>query len=304
MTGLIVLPGTALRLSRFCLGGNRLGGDLDQAESFALLDAFAARGGNFIDTARVYADWLPQAERSCSERTIGRWIAARGAAARVVVATKGGHPPLEGPHRARLDAASLREDALASRDNLGLPRIDLFYLHRDDPATPVRDILAVLEDLRRDGVIAHYAASNWALPRLQAAQEAARAEGWQGFVASQVEWNLAHRNADSRAADLVTADVGMLAFHAQTGLPLVPYSAQARGYFDKLTAGRLDAATARLYDNPQSRAAARGLADAAAARDLTPTQAMLGQMIARKFPVFPVIGCRTAAQIGAAFAAG
>ena len=132
----VVIPGTKLSVSRLCLGGNRLGSALNQTESFALLDAFVAEGGNFIDTAHIYADWLPDAERSCSEKTIGRWLKSRGHGD-IIVATKGGHPPLEAPGVARLDASSLRMDALASRANLGLDQLEIFYLHRDDPKRPV-----------------------------------------------------------------------------------------------------------------------------------------------------------------------
>src|SRR5918998_175301 len=98
---LIALPGTDLSVSRLCLGGNRLGAQLDHEASFALLDAFTECGGTFIDTAHVYANWLPDVERSCSEKTIGRWLAARGAT-RLVVATKIGHPQLDNPTLRRL----------------------------------------------------------------------------------------------------------------------------------------------------------------------------------------------------------
>src|SRR5215210_8088094 len=108
VNALITLPGTDLSVSRLCLGGNRLGAQLDRAASFALLDAFTGRGGNFIDTAHVYANWLPDVERSCSEKTIGRWLAARGASTGVVVATKIEHPLVENPIPRRLDAMSLR----------------------------------------------------------------------------------------------------------------------------------------------------------------------------------------------------
>lgn len=59
----IILPGTELAVSPLCLGGNRLGADLDRDQSFALLDAFVAEGGSFVDTAHIYADWLPDVDR-------------------------------------------------------------------------------------------------------------------------------------------------------------------------------------------------------------------------------------------------
>lgn len=300
------IPDTGLEVSRLCLGGNRLGGELDQAASFGLLDAFVARGGNFVDTAHVYADWLLHVERSCSEKTIGRWLAARrdGNGPRIVVATKVGHPPLEAPGSGtgRLDEASLRADVLASLANLGLPSLDLLYLHRDDPRRPPEEVVGALEDLRAEGLIRHYAASNWSAPRLEAAGAAAARRGWQGFVASQAEWSLAARNPGSGAGGLAAMDEAMLALHRRTGLPAVPYSAQAKGYFDKLAAGTLDEAVALAYDSPRNRTVAALLAETARAAGATVTQVMLAVLMRSPFPVIPVIGCRTPAQVASSFA--
>jgi aryl-alcohol dehydrogenase-like predicted oxidoreductase len=296
----IRIPDTDLNVSRLCLGGNRLGGALDQDASFALLDAFVEAGGNFIDTAHVYADWLPGVERSCSEKTIGRWRRSRGEP-HVVIATKGGHPLLADPSVRRLDARSLREDAEASRDHLGVPRSDLYYLHRDDPERPVADILAALEELRQKGVVRHYAASNWSAVRLAEAAKTAAAHGWSGFVANQPEWSLATRNPGSAPADLLALDAAMAAFHARTGTALVPYSAQAQGYFDKAP-GQLTAATARTYDNPRNRALGEVLSEAAARLGGSPTGVMLAAMLRAPFPVIPVVGCRTPGQVRASFA--
>ena len=78
----IPLPQTDLAPSVLCLGGVPLGSVLDEQQSFAVLDAFVGQGGTFLDTAKVYADWLP-GERSVSEKTIGRWLQARGQRERV-----------------------------------------------------------------------------------------------------------------------------------------------------------------------------------------------------------------------------
>ena len=158
----VTLPGTGLRVSRLCLGGNRLGGELDQDASFALLDGFVDHGGTFIDSAHVYADWIPGNERSSSEKTLGRWLKARGGARGVVIATKGGSPHVGAPGVRRLDPASIRQDVTEALDNLGVAAIDLFYLHRDDPVRPVDDLLGTVEGLRKEGLIRHCACSNWA----------------------------------------------------------------------------------------------------------------------------------------------
>jgi aryl-alcohol dehydrogenase-like predicted oxidoreductase len=297
----ITLAGTDLSVSRLCLGGNRLGAQLDQAASFALLDAFGACGGNFVDTAHVYANWLPDVERSCSEKTIGRWLAARGAAERFVVATKIGHPALDNPKASRLDAGSLRQDTQEALDHLGLPRLDLVYLHRDDPGRPVDEILGVLEELRREGLICHYGASNWSPSRLQKAQIAASRHGWAGFAANQPEWSLADRNPGSTADDLFAMDSTMLDWHFRSRVTAIPYSAQAKGYFDKLQQGVLDDVTARQYDNPANRARAAVLNGIADRSNATPTQVALHLLIRGPVATVPVIGPRDAAQLESSF---
>jgi aryl-alcohol dehydrogenase-like predicted oxidoreductase len=302
MSARVTLPGTALSVSRLCLGGNRLGGELDQDRSFALLDSFIAAGGNFIDTAHVYADWLPEVERSCSEKMLGRWRRARGIGLDVVIATKIGHPPLGTTGQFRLDRTSLRQDVAEACDNLGLDALPIVYLHRDDPTRDVTDILGTLEELRTEGRIGHYAASNWTAARLMASTEAANANGWQGFVANQAEWSLAARNPGTAAGDLYAMDAAMIDWHRKTGAAAIPYSAQARGYFDKLGTDRLDAVCARNYDNATNHARAARLNNLAARHRVTPTQAMLALFAQAPFVVVPVVGCHTAEQINASFA--
>ena len=98
------IPGTNLQPSSICLGSVSLGSTLDQEQSFALLDAYLEQGGSFIDTASVYSNWLP-IERNSSEKTIGRWLHARGVRDRVVLGTKGAHPELSSMHIPRMSRA-------------------------------------------------------------------------------------------------------------------------------------------------------------------------------------------------------
>ena len=297
----VVIARTSLSVSRLCLGGNRFGGELGQEASFALLDAFVAAGGNFIDTAHVYADWVPGNEKCSSEKMIGRWLRARRPAD-IVIATKGGHPALSDPDVPRLDAASLRRDVTEGLSYLGVPKLDLFYVHRDDPSRPVEDILGTLEAMRTEGLLTHYGASNWRAERLAAAEAAAAARGWQGFTANQSEWNLALRNPGSSSGGAQVMDKAMVALHVRTGLAAMPYSAQAKGYFDKSEHRPGDPATGS-YDNSENRSRAAAIARIAARHAATPTQVMLAALILAPFTTIPIVGCRTAAQIDTSFSA-
>lgn len=298
----IAIPQTALRVSRLCLGGVPLGTALGPDQSFALLDAFIAAGGNFIDTAHVYGDWVTGAERSASEKTIGRWLKARGFPADIVVATKIGHPKLSALNKPRLDRDALRSDTQAALNNLGVAKLDLVYLHRDDPSRPVGDIVAALEELRSDGVIGHYAASNWSAERLEKAQRLARTEHWQGFIANQPGWSLARRNPGTGDPGTVEMDAEAFAFHARTQLAAIPYSTQAKGYFTKLLAGRLGGEVKAAYDNSPNRVLGRRVGAVADGYHTTPEAAVLASLMAAPFPVIPIVGCMTPAQVAASFA--
>lgn len=299
----IALPGTDLSVSPLCLGTNRFGAELDRDATFALLDTLVEIGGNFIDTAGCYADWYDWTERSSSEKMIGRWRSERSDTS-VVVATKGGHPR-DGNLVPRLDRQTLMSDAKASRDHLRIDAIQLYYVHRDDVRVPVGEILSTLEDLKAEGVIRHYAASNWTGRRLAEAAVSARENGWHGFVAHQPEWSLARRNPGTTTADLLTADAETLAVHAELGLPLIPYSSQAKGYFDKIArAGHTseeqrtqDQRALGIYDNPRNREIGAVLAGIAKRYDVTPTQIMLAYMRSLAPPVIPIVGCYSVPQL-------
>lgn len=185
----IRLGKTQLDVSRLCLGGNVFGWTADERESFAVLDAFVEAGGNFIDTADAYSSWIPGHVGGESERIIGRWMAARGNRGSMIVATKVGLlPSLKG-----LAPSTIRAAADASRQRLGVDRIDLYYAHKDDPDTPLVDTVRAFDTLVRDGTVRYVAASNYEALRLQQALTIARREGLAEFVALQPHYNLLHR---------------------------------------------------------------------------------------------------------------
>lgn len=133
---LIHLPATALNVSPICLGTGEIGTRLDRNASFRLLDAYVDAGGNFLDTAHVYGDWVKDVERSICEKTIGAWLQSRANRARIVLATKGGHPDLHTMNVPRLSRAEIIQDIDESLQFLQTDVIDLYWLHRDDPLCP------------------------------------------------------------------------------------------------------------------------------------------------------------------------
>ena len=184
------IPNTTLTPSALCMGSTMIGSVVDQQLSFRMLDAFLDAGGTFVDTAKVYADWLP-GPRSVSEKTIGEWLRQSGKREQVVLATKGAHPELNTMHIARMSPAEIAADVDGSLQHLQTDVIDLYWLHRDDVQRPVAEILETMEGQVRAGKIRYYGCSNWRADRIAEAQAYARSRGWTGFVADQMMWSLA-----------------------------------------------------------------------------------------------------------------
>ncbi len=292
----VPLPGTDLAVTPLLLGGNMLGSRLDEDSSFALLDAYAESGGTMVDTAAVYSDWLPLVERGCSERTIGRWLHSRSATA-VTVATKGGHPDLSRPHEPRLDEPALRQDVAQSAGRLGLPALDLWLAHRDDPRLPVAEILGVLEALRSDGLVRWYGVSNWTTERVAEAVRLRDAGEAPGFVATQSAFAAATPRADRMASDLVAANDAMLTLHATNGLALLAYSAAAKGWF----AGAEGADEA--YDSAPNRDVREVVRSVAAEIGAEPAQVALTALLGLSVPLRLVVGCSSVERLRQSLAA-
>lgn len=192
------------------------GWSIDEQRSFAVLDAYVAAGGNFIDTADSYGRRGPGGAGE-SERSIGRWMAARGNRDELVIATKVGmSPELTG-----LSAENVRSGAEASLERLKTERIDLYYAHKDDAQTPLEETLAAFGSLIADGLIGYAAASNYSAARLAQALEIGERDGMASYVALQPHYNLLERGEyEGELASLCE----------RAGVACVPYFGLARGF--------------------------------------------------------------------------
>jgi aryl-alcohol dehydrogenase-like predicted oxidoreductase len=288
------------------LGTAQLGIKGGDGPAFALLDAFVERGGTRIDTARVYSDWIP-GEKGRSERIIGDWMRRRGNRDRIVIATKGAHPPLSRMGRARMSRQEIRSDIEASLRALRTGTVDVYYVHRDDPARPAGEIVETLEDLAREGLVRSYACSNWTAARIREAAEYARDHGCRGFAASQVLWNIGSRSMKPPAdPTLKIMDDDLLELHRTTGLAAVAFSSQAGGFFNKVDAagGRLRVALrASPYATPANLRLAGVLSQVAREMCTPVSHLVLAWLFSRDIPVLPIVGCRTKEQLDDSIAA-
>ncbi|MFI1970141.1 alcohol dehydrogenase [Streptomyces cinnamoneus] len=207
-----------LTVHPLALGGNVFGWTADEKQSFAVLDAYAEAGGNFIDTADVYSAWVPGNEGGESETIIGDWLAARGNRADIVVATKVGNGF---PEHHGLAPDTIKKDVEASLRRLRTDYIDLYYTHVDDTSVPVEDIISTLDALVKEGKVREIAASNITADRLRESLDFSSRAGLARYVAVQPHYNLVSR--DTYEGEL--ADVS-----AEHGLAAVPYFALASGF--------------------------------------------------------------------------
>lgn len=293
------IPKTDLRPSTLCLGTAHFGANNTEAEAHAVLDAFAAHGGNFLDTARVYSNWVP-GELNRSERIIGDWLAGRQDRDRLLIATKGGS--FDPEHGApRLAEHELEADITGSLEKLRTDRIDLYWLHRDDPERPVSEVIEALHAFQQKGKIRHYACSNWNPDRISQANAYAAKQGFTGFVANQMRWSIGSPNMGPTSdASMVGMDPSTYALHLKTGIAAIPYSAQARGFFTKL---ETDPKAGGGYATDANRALHRSLQALSREIGLTVGQIVLAYLWSHPFPVIPIVGCRNVGQLENSFTA-
>lgn len=292
---------TDLTVSALCLGTNMFGTAYDQAKSNALLDAFVAMGGNFIDTARSYGDWIPDAPKGASERAIGEWLKVQDRS-KLVIATKGGFFDMRvGDWRPRITREDIAADLNESLGHLGVETIDLYWLHADNPGVAVEPIIDALIEHQKAGLIRYFGASNWSPERIKAAQTYAKSIGHDGFAAVQPFWGLATPNAEGAAAagyGFYYED-GLQEVHSDD-LPMVPYSGQSRGVFAKLDAASEDDLRDDLkamYLNDANRARLPVLRALAEGKAVSVNDVTLAYLTSQPVQTVPIVGASSVEQI-------
>lgn len=245
------LSGSGLKVSALSMGAVNFGTKITEAQAFAHMDRYAELGGNFLDTAHVYNNWIP-GETSRSEKIIGRWLTSRRPSG-MVICTKGGHHSHAAPQISRVTPEELARDLAESLDYLQTDCIDLYMLHRDNPALPVDEIMDCLDDFVRSGRVRHLACSNWTAPRIAQANAYARATGREPFIVNELMWSMAAINRDSIPADYVVMDDAALRVAQAYDMSIMCYSSLAHGYFTRRYAGLpLADSLHRTYDNPNN----------------------------------------------------
>jgi aryl-alcohol dehydrogenase-like predicted oxidoreductase len=241
---------------------------------FAILDRFLTAGGNCIDTARVYGG-------GASEHAVGAWI-RRSRPEQLVIVGKGAHPPNCRPEAIGTELAE-------SLDRLGVSRIDVYLLHRDDPAVPVGEFVDALEEQRQAGRIGAYGGSNWRQERITEANRYAHRHGAAGMTALSNHFSLA-----DPVEPLYPGCEGLTAryrrFLVESGIALLPWSSQARGFFSDVPREKLDPNMSRCWDTAGNRSRRDRAAQLAQRLRLQPINVALAYVLSQPFTALPIIG--------------
>ncbi|SNS73829.1 Predicted oxidoreductase [Actinomadura meyerae] len=277
-------------MSRLGLGTMTWGQDTDPDEAAAQLAAFVDAGGTLVDTADVYTGGV-------AERILGHLLRETVDRDALVVSTKAAIRPngrYDGSRRHLLGALD------ASLDRLDLDHVDLWQLHVYDPATPLEETLSALDEAVASGRARYVGVANYA--GWQVAKAAAWQRAWPGrapVVSAQVEYSLLARDAEREVVPAVLdAGAGLLPWSPlgrgvltgkyRTGIPAG--SRAAAPHFAEFVSPYLDEECARIVESVVT--AAEGLGR-------SPLAVALAWVRDREGVAAPIVGARTAAQLGA-----
>ena len=282
-------------------GTTMIGSDLNESESFALLDQIYELGGNTVDTAHIYGGGK-------SERVIGRWLQARGLRDNMVIITKGG---AHSEDRRRMTPFDITTDLFDSLARLKTDHIDLYLLHRDDPVLPVEPIIHALNEHQQAGHIHAFGASNWSHQRIEAANAYAKANGLKSFVASSPQYSLAESHTEPWPMCLsISGTEGSEArnWYAKTQMPLLVWSPLASGFFSgKFRRDNLNEFGEREWDEVVVRTYAKEAnfqrldraATLASEKGVTTAHMALAFVMSQPMNMYSVVGPHSAAKFAA-----
>jgi aryl-alcohol dehydrogenase-like predicted oxidoreductase len=217
------LPGIDKPISRLVQGTIPIGSDHLDA-SFKLLDDIYALGCTTFDTAHVYGN-------GDIERTFGRWMNDRGLRDKLVILGKGAHHSQD---RQRVTPHDITSDIFDSLARMKTDYIDLYLLHRDNPAVPVGPIVEVLNEHLKAGRIHAFGGSNWTHARVQEANTYAAEHGLQGFSASSPNFSLAEQVKEPWPNCVTISgpkNVDARDYYTRHHTPLFTWSSLAGGFF-------------------------------------------------------------------------
>lgn len=261
--------------------------------SFALLDAVYEHGCRTFDTAYSYGD-------GACERVLGAWYNSRGVRDDIVVLGKCAHPE---NGRIKVTPEDITSDLHESLVRQGTEQIELFVLHRDNPAVPVEPIVDVLNEHKQAGKIGVFGGSNWSAARIAEANAYAAANGLEGFTLSSPNYSLAEQvKAPWEGCVSVSGPAGESdrAWYIEQGMPIFPWSSLAGGFFsgrfrrDNLDTfdSYLDKLCVESYCVEDNFRRLDRVEEVGARYGLTVPQVAMAFIMSQPLDVFALVGCR------------
>jgi aryl-alcohol dehydrogenase-like predicted oxidoreductase len=213
------LGNSGIEVRPLMLGGNVFGWTIDEAQSFKVLDAFAAAGFDFIDTADIYSKWVPGHTGGESEMILGHWMKQRGNRSKIILATKCGFEIA--PGKKGLSRKYLLEAVDDSLRRLQTDYIDLYQSHTEDLETPLEETMQAYADLIKQGKVRAIGASNYTPQRLEASIETSAKLGIPRYESLQPQYNLYDRAGYEEALEPLCI---------RHGIGVIPYYGLASGF--------------------------------------------------------------------------
>ena len=214
---MITIPESDLVVHPLCLGSNIFGAAATEAESHLVMDAYRSHGGNFIDTADMYNQWVEGHVGGESESVIGSWMKSRGNRADMVIATK----VSKMDRRPGLSAKNIVAACEESLNRLQTDYIDLYYSHSDDETVSLEETLGAYAQLIAEGKVRYIAASNFTPARVRESIKFSEDNNLPSYIAVQDLYNL---------VDRTTYEAEMAQTVAELGISNIPFYGIARGF--------------------------------------------------------------------------
>ncbi len=279
-----LLGRTGISVSELCFGTMSFGGDADDATSAAMYAACRDAGINFFDSANEY-------NKGHSEEILGRLVKVHRD--EIVLTTKCFNPTGPDVNARGANRRHVVQAVEASLKRLQTDRIDVLFLHRFDPVTPIEEMMRALEDLVRAGKVIYPAVSNWSAWQTQRAVDVQERNNWARLQVIQPMYNLVKRQAE----------VEILPMAAANGIGVIPYSPAAAGllsgkYFGQAS-GRLK--TNKMYEARYGDAWMFDVAEKYVAfckgKGLHPVSTAIAWVAAHPAVTAPIIGARNVDQL-------
>jgi aryl-alcohol dehydrogenase-like predicted oxidoreductase len=286
---MITIPESDLVVHPLCLGSNIFGGNATEAESHLVMDAYRSHGGNFIDTADMYSQWVEGHVGGESESVIGSWMKARGNRADMVIATK----VSKMDRRPGLSAQNIFAACEESLDRLQTDYIDLYYSHSDDETVSLEETLSAYAQLIAEGKVRYIAASNFTPARVRESIKFSEDNNLPAYVAVQDQYNL---------IDRTTYESEMAATVADLGISNIPFYGIARGFLTgKYRPGVTEVDSKRpaalVYTTDKNYAVLSAMDEIAQAHNAPLGAIALGWLRAQPTVSAPIASARTVPQL-------